>query len=73
MTLEKAKELAKQYYYHHKIECNEDLVLESMSGNKLFVFWNTSNPNYYCKVEIIGGKIYLDIYEHVACSWVEII
>ena len=71
MALNKAKELAKHYFLYHNIECDEDLVLESMVGNKLFVFFNMANPNYYCKVEIVEDKIYLDIYEHVACSWIE--
>lgn len=71
MQLEKARELAKNYFLHHNIECDEELVLESKIGDKVFVFWNTTNPNYYCKIEVVENKIYLDLYDHVTCSWIE--
>lgn len=70
--LERAKELAKNYFLHHNIECDEELVLESKIGEKVFIFWNTTNPNYYCKVEVIDDTVYLDLYDHVTCATVRI-
>lgn len=71
MSLDQARELAKNYFLHHNIDCDDELILESKVGNKLYIFWNPGNPNYYCKIEVTGDKTYLDLFDHVTCSWID--
>jgi len=71
MTTLQACSLAKNYFKHNNIECDGDPILETKVGN-IFIFWNPNNPNYYCKIEVNNNNTYLDLYNHVSCSWIEL-